>query len=45
MLRSFKASFGLTQNDVNDLNTLIEACKKNKYLAAAAEIGERFLNN
>ena len=45
MLRSFKASFGLTQNDVNDLNTLIEACKKNKYLAAAAEIGEHFLNN
>ncbi len=45
MLRAFKTSFGLTQNDVNDLNTLIEACKKNKYLAAAAEIGERFLNN
>ena len=30
MLHSFKASFGLTQDDANDLNTLIEACKKNK---------------
>ena len=45
MLRAVKASFGLTQDDINDLNTLIEACRKNKYLAAAAEIGERFLNN
>lgn len=45
MLRAFKASFGLTQDDVNDLNTLIEACRKNKYLTAAAEIGEHFLNN
>lgn len=45
MLRGFKASFGLTEDDVADLNALIEACKKNKYLSAAAEIGERFLNN
>ena len=45
MLRSFKASFGLTENDISDLNMLIEACRKNKYLSDAAEIGERFLNN
>jgi len=45
MLRAFKASLGLTQDDVSDLNTLIETCKRNKYLAASVEIGERFLNN
>lgn len=45
MLRSFKASFGLTQADIDDLNTLIETCRKNKYLAAAAEIGCSFLKS
>lgn len=45
MLRSFKACFDLTQDDINDLNDLIEACRKNEYLTEAAEIGERFLNN
>ena len=45
MLRGFKASFGMTQDDIDDLKALIEACKKNKYLSAAAEIGECFLNN
>lgn len=45
MLRSFKASFGLTKEDTADLNALIEACRKNNYLAAAAEIGEKFLNH
>lgn len=45
MLRMFKETFGLTAADIEDLNTLIEACRMNKYLVAAAEMGERFLNN
>ena len=45
MLRSFKACFDLTQTDIIDLSTLIEACRKNEYLSEAAEIGVRFLNN
>ena len=45
MLRSFKASFGLTKEDIEDLKALIDACRKNNYLAAAAEIGEEFLNH
>ncbi len=45
MLRSFKASFGLTKEDIEDLKTLIDACRKNNYLAAAAEIGEQFSFN
>ena len=42
---SFKSYFGLTTDDINDLNMLIEACQKNKYLTDAADIGERFLKN
>ena len=45
MLRMFKETFGLTAADIEDLNMLIEACRKNKYLAASAEIAERFLNS
>lgn len=45
MLRSFKATFGLTKDDISELNVLIEISRRNKYLSAAAEIGDRFLKN
>ena len=45
MLRSFKASFGLTKEEIVDLKSLIDACRKSNYLAPAAEIGEQFSFN
>ena len=43
MLRGFKLTFGLTSDDLTGLNQLIAACRKNKYLSGAADIGEQFL--
>lgn len=45
MLRMFKETLGLTAADIEDLNLLIDACRKNKYLAEAAKMGEHFLNS
>ena len=43
MLKSFQAEFDLTPEDRRDLSALITACEKIPYLAAAAEMGKRFL--
>lgn len=43
MLRSFEKTYGWKDSDIEDLKTLIEACRGRKFLQEAVTCGEAFL--